>query len=215
MVSPLQYLHAHTGIDISRPVDQQSGCAVDEAVRRRAVSGTETQARPSNTEAIYDAVVGIDRMTNCRFTATATATGSDAGRLDAIQLGKLSHRAQALQAKARRSPATLRALLQIEIAADAYQDLLTGKRQRIQKDPDNFGSCHTLVRGDKGIIFEMTNSMSEAEVCRFRRNTAMHLNAVERPARADVVDGETYHKVALGAGSFGKMRIARNIMSDT
>ncbi|MBC7513996.1 MAG: hypothetical protein H7234_06115 [Herminiimonas sp.] len=211
MVSPVQYLRARTGIDIALPAREQSLAAVDNAMRRHGRPGTVAGAIPGNTEAIYDAVVGIDRVGDTDFDGTGRAPE----RLHAFELGKLVDCARALQSKAGVAPATSRALGEIATAAHAYQDLLVGKRQRIAKGTAGLGSRHTLVRGINGAVFEMTNSMSVAEVERFRKKTAMHLPAIERPARTSVVDGKTLYKIALGEGGFGKARIARDIMSDT
>ena len=211
MVSPVQYLRAHTGIDIALSACEQSLAAVDNAMERQRTPDTGSDARPSNTEAIYDAVVGIDRVSNSGFDSTGMAPE----RLHGFELGKLARRARALQSATGGAPATLRALEAIATAADAYRDLLVGKRLRIAKDTSGLGSRHTLVRGINGAVFEMTNSMNASEVERFRKKTAMHLPAVERPARISVVDGETFYKIELGEGGCGKARIARNIMSDT
>ncbi len=211
MVSPVQYLRAYTGIDLALPVERQSLSAVDNVVQRQGTPGASTPVRPSTTEAIYDAVVGVDRVGNCNF----DQTGEEPERLHASGLGKLSRIAREMQSKAGASPSTRQALSAIGSAAATYQDLLVGNRQRIPKDLNGLGSRHTLVRGVNCTIFEMTNSMSEAEVATFRRKTAMHVNAVERPAGTDVEGGQTTYKIVLGVGGFGTARIARNIMNDT
>ncbi|MBC7405311.1 MAG: protein kinase [Cytophaga sp.] len=99
-------------------------------------------------------------------------------------------------------------------AVNQYKELLHGSRNIIKKDEQNIGNSHTLIRGENGHIFEMLNTMTEAEIERFQRKTNLRIKAIDQPVRTYEKNGEKLFKVELGAGAFGKARIARNICTD-
>ncbi|MES2831121.1 MAG: protein kinase [Pseudomonadota bacterium] len=99
-------------------------------------------------------------------------------------------------------------------AINQYKKLLSGATKILKKDEENIGNAHTLIRGENGQIFEMLNTMTEAEIERFQRKTNLQIKAIDQPVRKYEKNGEKLFKVELGAGAFGKARIARNICTD-
>lgn len=212
MVSPIAYVRTYTGIDISLPLECQDISAVDAALVRSAARHPTVDPTPTPNEAIYDAVVGIDRVDHCGFDRMS----DQPERLRMPALRKLSELATGLQQQCRRAESRAHALQSIVQATDKYEALLNGARDGVAKDRAVIGSRHTLIRGGNGDIFEMTNSMTKDEIARLRRKTNMHISAVEKAERrgADKFEKESMHRIVLGVGSFGKARIARNICTD-
>ena len=213
MVSSVAYVRKHTGIELSLPLDRQDVGAFDAALRHgRVLKTINGRVAPSHLEAIYDAVVGIDRTEQRGFDRQASMPE----RLRTSELEQLCKLATGLRDRHRTSAERSVALNAIANAAGKYGALLRGDRKGVMKDPTGIGSRHTLIRCSTGNIFEMTNSMTHAEIERFRRKTGMRVSAIEKTASCAGSERhrEPVYRVVLGQGAFGKARIARNICSD-
>lgn len=215
MTTTVQYIKTYTGIDISLPLNQQNTDKVENILGRQ-----NKRQFPISTSAIYDGVVGIDRIQNRGFDRSSNHPELPS-RLNASELRNLSEIANGIRKKnIKKEAAQLdelisNALEKIILAADSYHKLLTGEYSGIGKNAEGIESRHSLVRGDNGHIFEMQNTMTESDIYRFKRKTRMMIDAIEKPREISVKNGETFYKIELGSGAFGKARIARNICTDT
>lgn len=211
MVTLVKYVRDYTGINLLRGAHAQSMAEIDTARANQRNSSAQSPL-PTGMEVVYDAVVGIDRIRHCGFDRTSNAPA----RLGIGELVTLFNLAQKIRKRNGGSTARETELKEISYVATKYIELLEGKREGISKQLRQFGTRHTLLRGENGGIFEIANSMTEGEIERFRRKTNMRVMAVEKPEEGYSYQGRTeeYKRIVLGEGGFGKVRIARNIATD-
>ncbi|MBC7414630.1 MAG: hypothetical protein H7327_06820, partial [Herminiimonas sp.] len=212
MVTLAKYFHDSTGIDLTLKPHRQNTADIDEASARQARSGRERQLVPTALEALYDVVVGLDRVRNYGFDRNSSVPV----RLNDRELNHVVDVAQKLKMKYRESDAQYRYLGTIETMAGSYRDMLLGRRDGVSRREGRHGTRHSLIHVGNGTVYEMTNSMQETEIERFRRKTNMRIPAVEgaAPNPASSTADAKGRKVVLGKGAFGIARIARNIVTD-
>ncbi|EGF31721.1 hypothetical protein IMCC9480_3494 [Oxalobacteraceae bacterium IMCC9480] len=93
----------------------------------------------------------------------------------------------------------------------AYKDFLSGKTNILKKNMADMGVRHTLMRGNRQQLYEMVNSMTDNEMHLFKSSSKMVIPALDNPGEMHSVMDKSYKKIVVGAGGFGKVRIARNI----
>ena len=219
MVALADYVRRNTGIDIEQSCDRQNVDDLDAVLVRNQRSDGDFGPRhaPMPTQALYDAVVGIESQRGHGFDAASHLPA----RLNPAQLNHIVGATNQMFSQSRNMPSTQRSderekmLVAIATEAGKYRDLLTGANGRNGvKKSANMGNRHTLIRGNAGAVFEMTNSMTDTEITRFRRKTRLPIQAVLKPEASKNTGDERFWKIAIGEGGFGKARIARNIGTD-
>lgn len=209
MVSSAIYIKKSLGIDINQPIDTQSRNGLLPKIQ--AKNHSLQQVLPSEyLPALYDAVVGINAESGCRF--DVREIGPD--RFGTEELKKLAALADAIRRRIGTTQSQIEVLEHISTEAKSYVDFLSGPGgpSVLKRDPSGTRR-HTLIRAGAG-IYEMQNSMSKHEAFRFCRKTHMLPDAIVKNESIKK-EGNLVYKVELGKGGFGKARIARNILSDT
>lgn len=198
MVSSVQHLRDRLGLDLN----SASGPGI----------GAPAPLLPANPfrykQAIYDAVVGMEGPQRTPL----EALDNEPARLGSAELLRLRQTVQALAERRDLPEAHKNRFHSIGHVASSYADLVEGHKARLAKQPGDENARHTLIRGDSGRIYAMTNSMTGAERERFRQGASSLVPAVEK-ARLQMKDGQVVHKIELGAGTFGIVRVARDITS--
>jgi len=196
------HLHATIGIDIEKSAQQHTLSdliPVNEAGR----PSTADMAQSSTyLGCIYDGVVGVTESHSLR------------GRLKRPELEKLRDIASRLRAAPAAKIGHKIVLDKICDASELYIELLDRRRRILKKGCAGIGNRHTIIVGENGTLFEMTNSMTRPEIARLRQKTSFitsELNNTDLYRQG----GKVFHKITLGSGAFGKTRIARNIATDT
>ena len=212
MVTIVKYLLDSTGIDLSLTAEEQKISLVDTTLARQSRSIRERPSAPAALEALYDAVVGVDRVQGRGFCRDSNLPA----RLGPDELDHLVDIAEKLEGQYSASTEQKSVLKNVAQMAFRYRALLSGELGGVSRRRGRFGARHTLIRAKNGTVFEMTNSMQEAEIERFRRKTNMRISAVEgsKPAPESPNAALKGRKIGLGKGAFGTVRIARDIFND-
>ena len=211
MVTIVKYFLDSTGIDLSLKANKQKTSLVDKALVQHRQSSRGSQSVPTALEALYDAVVGVDRVLSRGFCRDSNLPV----RLGPNELNHLVDVAQKLEVKYSNSQEQKHILRDVAQMAGRYGELLSGDLNGVSRRGGRFGTRHTLIRAKNGTVFEMTNSMQETEIERFRRKTNMRIGAIEgATAPTSSNAAPKGRKVQLGKGAFGKARIARDIIND-
>lgn len=218
MVALARYVKEHTGIAIEQSQGNHDLDCLDAALARLARAAHGPDRQPTPTQALYDAVVGIEWQRGCGFDQDANIPS----RLGPRQLDTIVGATRDMIAHSQKTARTTRAaerekvLLAIGAEAAKYRDMLVGANGRIGVGKSRrMGNRHSLIRGQNGAIFEMINSMTDAEITRFRRKTRLPIQDVVKPDACEHKNGEHVWKITLGEGAFGRARIARNIRDDS
>lgn len=211
MVTAVQHLNRSLGIDLTQSSEVQSRSNLLPGYKHNGDSDLTRCPSHLYLEAIYDAVVGINEEKGSNF----DREGLKPGKIGTPELEKLIEISVQMGLRDGTTDGQKAVLKNIVFASAKYILFLKGDVSVLKKDMVKLGNRHTLMRGNRNHIYEMTNSMTQNELALFKKKTKLLIDPTENLTTGYVQGNKKYACIEMGSGAFGKTRIARDINSDT